>query len=233
MQKIGSDLICGFKGKSGKRHGKEFLCSTRPFKKQKWSSVSSSSVPSAAGTLRQKKCGGQVGKEAWRHEGMAKPPCVGCVLNPLVDGQANAVSTGSRQKLRCESKWDHPAPLQKLWDYFRLSIMIIGTLSSVHIFNANWGSIFPEARFYFRDVHENTLDVGHMAWALHNLNLDLSSERSPNLDMLVFVPDKICPFFILFIVFLAKSCTCDLDTCFKHLAADGAKFWSVLFLFLS
>ena len=35
VQKIGSDLICGFKGKSGKRHGKEFLCSTRPFKKQK------------------------------------------------------------------------------------------------------------------------------------------------------------------------------------------------------
>ena len=104
-------------------------------------------MPSAAGTLREKKCGGQVGmrarrqvgKEARRHEGMAKPPCVGCVLNPLVDGQANAVSTGSRQKLRYEifEYVEHPAPLQKLWDYFRLSIMIIGTLSSVHIFNAN------------------------------------------------------------------------------------------------
>ena len=67
-------------------------------------------MPSAEGTSREKKCGGQVGmrarrqvgKEARRHEGMAKPPCVGCVLNPLVDGQANAVSTGSRHKLRYE-----------------------------------------------------------------------------------------------------------------------------------
>ena len=65
MQKIGSDLICGFKGKSGKRHGKEFLCSTRPFKKQE-----RSSVPNAEGTSREKKCGGQVGKEARRHGGM-------------------------------------------------------------------------------------------------------------------------------------------------------------------
>ena len=75
-------------------------------------------MPSAAGTLREKKCGGQVGmrarrqvgKEARRHEGMAKPPCVGCVLNPLVDGQANAVSTGSRQKLRCEISGTSPPP---------------------------------------------------------------------------------------------------------------------------
>ena len=96
---------------------------------------------------------------------------------------------------------EHPAPLQKLWDYFRLSIMIIGTLSSVHIFNANWRLIFPEAIFFFFDVHENTLDVGHMAWALHNLNLNLSSERSPTLDMLEFVPDKICPF-LIFLFFL-------------------------------
>ena len=96
--------------------------------------MSSLSVPSAEHVKRS-----VAGKEARRHEGMAKPPCVGCVLNPLVDGQANAVSTGSRRKLRYEifEYVEHPAPLQKLRDYFRLSIMIIGTLSSVHIFNAN------------------------------------------------------------------------------------------------
>ena len=72
--------------------------------------MSSSSVSSAAGTSREKKCGGQVGKEAWRQGGMEA--CVRCVLNPLVDGQANAVSTGSRQKLRYEifEYVEHPAP---------------------------------------------------------------------------------------------------------------------------
>ena len=90
--------------------------------------MSYSSVPSAAGTLREKKCGGQVGKEAWRHEGMAKPPCVGCVLNPLVDGQANAVSTGSRQKLRCEISGT-PRPPPK----------IMGLFQAIHNDNRNSG----------------------------------------------------------------------------------------------
>ena len=52
---------------------------------------------------------------------MAKPPCVGCVLNPLVDGQANAVSTGSRHKLRYEifEYVEHPRPPPKNMGLFQ------------------------------------------------------------------------------------------------------------------
>ena len=70
---MGSGLISGFKGKSGKRHGKEFHCSARLL--QCMSLYKEAQVWQVL--------------LARRHGGSLAMPCGG---HPLVDGQANTAS---------------------------------------------------------------------------------------------------------------------------------------------